>query len=240
MTFAIRLLMCMTVSLGRKRMSIELPSSLFRLTNIKLPRELVSEPFGCLSNSLRPEITKQRARFTFSIDSQSRTVHCTVGNVSLTISYVDVYHSSSTNVSVLSVYDTYGLDVVLSYIEHLYSYGIESISAIEIYLAGSLLAIRPELYNELNKLLTIRTCSDLRMLLTDWIVCELGKLESQQPRLLAGLSSCPIGFTDDLLALMIPSNRVARSISTKRQRCSREVEMTETRSIQMIVEDWPY
>ncbi|CAH6421338.1 Hypothetical protein POVR2_LOCUS352 [uncultured virus] len=109
---------------------------------VVLPAELLNEPFAFEGqhNGLKPEITTARPRFVMYITKKS--TYYTIGS-----SEAEIYDRGSRvpqknicNVSVLNVYDTYGLDVAYAFLHYICINKLYSNceSYLMTYLAGSL------------------------------------------------------------------------------------------------------
>ena len=116
-----------------------------------LPVELLNEPFryGYQDNEYRPEITVSRSPFLFKIDEWSVTVRV-AGKECSVASYLEADEGEElptkhkTNVSVLNVYDMYGLTITLEFLRHVSRNRHDHIEWIEIYLIGCMFALRLE------------------------------------------------------------------------------------------------
>lgn len=106
------------------------------------PDELLNEPFSDTDNGLRPELIVSRPSFHFCIapDGCPPGLRCLVGHSVLSREDTRAAPKKSDSFcSVLSVYDTYGLDITLEYLRYLeYVKAFESADWTELYLIGSL------------------------------------------------------------------------------------------------------
>lgn len=186
-----------------------------------LPLELENEPFSYEDNGLRPEVIKSRPRFLFQIHSgMGATVQ--VGSKTIAESrggpILRIPNKSRSTVSVLSVFDTYGLDITLSFLRYLYEKKwVPEHPWLEAYLAGSLVMIRPEMYEWVRA----ATAHYLIALL----ILELKQLDEEQPKMLGELLPAEgeeSVFPPELLTKMIRRSNVSRDIDTRLQaeRCN--------------------
>lgn len=196
------------------------------LDDVPLPNELRNEPFALVDTKLRPEIRLSRRRFVFEIEGDSRPV-CTVGSSvirgtpPLLASEVPVNMKRRSNVSVLSVYETYGLEIAYSYLHFLYTvkYLRYAPQWLTIYLLGSLLEIEGR---------TIITASDpgdkyKTLYLCSTIMRALEHRDSMQPKLRSPLRSVPEGtLPPDVLSRILDSTRVSKTIAkdVRGERCN--------------------
>jgi hypothetical protein len=182
-----------------------------------LPVELVNEPYSFYDNGSRLEITRRRPKFLFKIDINS--VSCTVGsrtfrklNLRRAVGIIGgVPQKEESNISVIAVYDTYGLGVAYTYLRHLYyhKYNADNPFWLVIYLIGSLVVLQPGLNPDMNSASPYYT-----LFLCSQIMRELEKLESQQPKMLGTLETVPEGtLPEDVLSRIISSRRVSKTIA---------------------------
>lgn len=131
-------------------------SSLASAKYVPLPEELLNEPFAFEDNGKRPKrMTPIRKSFLFIIDSDERrkstAASCWIGEERVT--YIASEHNrvvpkkNATNLSVVSVYDLYGLGIACSYLKHLYLASEHDVGVpyhwLTSYLQGSLAVLWP-------------------------------------------------------------------------------------------------
>ena len=178
-------------------------------TEVPLPKELYNEPFSFYDNGFRPEIVTVRSRFLFQIINSVPV--CTVGSFKIkgSVSQVSTPQAKSRSiVSVLSVYDTYGLEVTYAYLKHLYGhkYNQDAPSWLATYLEGSLVAIMPsyEIATE-DEPTAVLYYSLL-------IFTELQRIDREKFRPLRSLEPSSV-LPDEILARVIGSKRVSKDLA---------------------------
>lgn len=196
-----------------------------------LPEELKNEPFTFEDSGYRPEVTSRRDIFEFDAGTATRRPSCKVGHKRIHGEFNHardkIPEKSTTNISVATVYDTYGLAIAYSYLKRLY--GLSRYSEwILVYLRGSVLALGME--EELPRLRT--RPSDHILYLCVFLCVELGKLDAAQPKMIGSLEEVPEGtLPADVLSLIIGSQRVSKEIASdvQRERCARVLNSDELR-----------
>lgn len=181
---------------------------------VPLPSELVNEPFSFFDNGLRPEIVKPRPKFRFEIEDNGVVIVTThSGRVLARPSRPSLHlpEKRSTNVSVATVYDTYGLEVTYSFLKHVYKHKYQSENKwLLAYLEGSLLVLWPESEP------VVSDNSPSRILyLCCQIMRELEHLESKLLKMLAPVQASTTRFPDEVLAKILGSERVSKQIASE-------------------------
>lgn len=121
---------------------------------VELPKELYNEPYSFHDNGLKPVMiamdpTSLRPRFSFAIDNYGTAI-CYVGKLLISESLQGVVtrgslpEKISSNFSVLSVYDAYGLDVAYAFLKYLYYQKYDNNSWLVVYLQGSLFMLQDD------------------------------------------------------------------------------------------------
>lgn len=188
-----------------------------------LPPELANEPYSFFDDGLRPEIVKKREKFLFEIipsedDPTHPTVRCSIGSKTIArFGYADsLPDKMSSNFSVASAYDTYGLKGAYTFLKHLYynKYDDDTPLWLSIYLQGSLIALRPDFKpskDEDSEYYIIYLCSQ--------IMLELVALDMKEPRMLGELTAPEdeeeMPLPPDILARIIGGERVSKSLALK-------------------------
>lgn len=190
--------------------------------------ELANEPYSFDDNGLRPEIIKQRQRFFFEICNQDQTVSCSIGPHVIRESYrsgyaddIPVPEKRMSNVSVVTVYDTYGLQTAYSYLKHLYYNKTRTEPKwLATYLRGSLYVLNPKsesLYRNLSNLEQIT-------ILSTQILLYLAAIEMKQSYVSNQSQSSNVQLPDEVLSRILTSKRISHSVnqSIKDVQCSTE------------------
>ncbi|CAH6420502.1 Hypothetical protein POVR2_LOCUS177 [uncultured virus] len=202
-------------------------------SEVGLPRALLNEPFTHEDNGLHVDIVKQRPRFLFKIEANGYA-YVIVGETryedrTLARATGDVPQKNSSNVSVVTVYDTYGLDVAYAYLKHLYTEWYDSgvSSWITMYLRGSLAVLRPEVLDEV---------SDYQgsiLMLCSLLFLDVAHIDSMQPKLASPLRTLDAQLPIEILSLLLPSDRIAKSITDARvhSRCDKPPSMRQLAAV---------
>lgn len=103
-----------------------------------LPLELLNEPFTNNDNGYRPEIIVPRRKFECVIDRNTISVRVSGKLVYSIENYGSIVPIKwRSNLSIPTIYDTYGLQIALSFIQHLVD-GMHKLSHVHAYLYGCL------------------------------------------------------------------------------------------------------
>lgn len=186
-----------------------------------LPAELANEPYSFYDDKLRPEIIRRRQRFEYRIVDDG--VECYVGDRRTSWTQYDLgllrhgrnIDKISSNVSVIAVYDRYGIPGAYTYLKHLYErkYYADYPAFLYIYLEGSLMVLRPD----------FKTTQEVRdggiayiLNLCSQLLLELVALDAKQPKMLGELRPVRKGtLPPDVLALITGSQRLSKPISDR-------------------------
>ncbi|CAH6420510.1 Hypothetical protein POVR2_LOCUS179 [uncultured virus] len=190
-------------------------------SEVELPEELLNEPYSYEDNGLRPDVVKERPRFLFRIQANG-DCYFNLGTVTYQPSRSEhrnqVPEKSSTTVSVVTVYDTYGLDVVYAYLKYLYTdlYTSDSDTWLTTYLRGSLAVLRPDA-------LSRKVYSDDILSLASLIFLDLAYLDSTQPKVHGSPTTVAPQLPPELLSMLLASDRIAKSVTSSRMelRCDK-------------------
>ncbi|CAH6421584.1 Hypothetical protein POVR2_LOCUS402 [uncultured virus] len=175
-----------------------------------LPEALLNEPFTDNDNGYRVEIIVPRRRFEFKISQNGSTVFVGGEYISYDRFEYDTIkpRESTTNISVLTVYDTCGLAIANKYIDRCKTLlPVSRDSSMKTYLTGSIVAVAHALRLDSSTFVdgtVIGKCEILMSL-----------LEQLEERSLAGASSIvevhqlPI----EVVALITGSLRISKAIS---------------------------
>lgn len=184
------------------------------LEEVSLPVELENEPYSFEDNGYRPEITKRRTDFFFQVTARAV---CTIGRKRIigplqrAISPGATHPvKSSTKISVLTVYDTYGLAIAHKYLESLYYRSQVNPEWILVYLVGSLYAIDPSITEDV-----IDSSKYHILYLCTLIMRGLENMDKREPKMMGQLSDVPEGtLPADILSAIIGSRRVSKAIAS--------------------------
>lgn len=185
-----------------------------------LPAELANEPYSFHDDKLRPEIVRKRCLFHYQI--RDSDVICYVGD--RTTSWGDgerysengrVPDKTSSNVSVVAVYDRYGIPGAYTYLKHLYErkYNESYPAWLYIYLEGSLMVLRPDYTTTHERRdegvsYVLNLCSQLLL--------ELVALDAKEPKMLGRLRPVAEGtFPPEVLARITGSQRLSKPITSQ-------------------------
>lgn len=184
-------------------------------TSMLMPNELLNEPFTDNDDEYRPEIIVPRGKFHYVIHDGmvSCTVRSTVlegsdGQRYFTVPYI-LPKKRTSKVSVLNIYDTYGLQIAYLFLKYLYyhKYHSKHPQRLIVYLRGSLNALNSNNENGDD-------VHDNVLYLSSLIMMELLLLESKNPMIVTPIVPVPEGYlTNDVLSLIIKSNRVSKKLS---------------------------
>jgi hypothetical protein len=169
---------------------------------VDLHYDIVNEPYTYLDTGLRPEIKNKRPFFSFKIYGNGVAV-CYVNNKTIKsqISDCTIPAKFCTNISVVNIYDTYGLNMTYAYL-----YNISNNNKYDwmrVYLAGSLMVIRPDLMGLVNKSV-FGLCV---LLMTEFIA-----IEDKQPKLKNPLNKVTCILPPEILAKILKSQRINKEI----------------------------
>lgn len=195
---------------------------------VPLPSDLINEPYTLNDTGIRPDIPSSNQPF-FQFEIREGIPHCEVGTsiferrgVARRRPDFDPSRAKmKTNVSIVDVYDGYGLEATCSYMRSIYSrISQESIDWICLYFLGSLAVLQPKYASQLyehsvesraNLVLFITTCCSL-------LLSELITLDSKQPRLLAHIQRHTTTLPCEILSRIFRSKRICKSIQPLDQR----------------------
>lgn len=178
---------------------------------VPVPIELWNEPYAFIDTGDRPEIVVPRPLFKYSI--RERMLAAGVGgmaryrNANLDADQIPVKNAS--NVSVITVYDTYGLDIAYSYLHHLYSHKYDQRHPdwLALYLMASLSVLTPKAIEgdvAVGPVDILYLCTRL--------VAELSNLENKQPKMLGTLQPSS-QLTTDIIGKITGSERISKSVT---------------------------
>lgn len=163
----------------------ELADKKATMNSALLPLELLNEPFCILDNGLRVELIEKRPKFNWSIPD-----------------IVTDMAKTTSNASILNVYDTYGLEIAIEYVKHLlYISTEETYSWISSYIEESYL------YLGLQDSYPVRPIVEYSAL----IVQELRTLDSKKVYGIASNACCEMPI--ELVVRIIPSVRLSKRVT---------------------------
>lgn len=164
---------------------------------VPLPLELLNEPYAMVDNGFRPEIVVRRSNFYFDTGRY-------MGGLAL--------QKKSTRVSVLNIYDTYGLNITLSFLKYIWEEKREPVYRwrwLHAYVAESCAALgySPiELPNNYEAMILL-------------VVRHLVRLDEKYPKVIE--SDVTISLPLELVARITGSERLSKAVSKEvwRLRC---------------------
>ncbi|CAH6419565.1 Hypothetical protein POVR2_LOCUS70 [uncultured virus] len=170
---------------------------------MSLPDELLNEPFpDYRDNGLRVEIVIPRPRFEYTI-SASRVEVKMRGEILHSKQHYtwSVPSKSSSRISILNVYDTYGLEIAVLFLQHVLGMKAKYDCFIDVYLDGCLSALGisvPKSYipPDIEKLVT----------------AHLNKIDKRQPRGISDATVCTLPI--ELVPLVTQSLRISKAVSS--------------------------
>lgn len=194
---------------------------LIGIESVPVPIELLNEPFSWKDDGLRSQVisTVKRGRFLFmitengalsTIDGRVIARGTTKGGSGRSreqrLNKWDLPQKSGTNLSVISIYDMYGLEVACAFIKHIYFYKSDRDQPewLETYLLGSLGVIWPEAtYGHVERSL-VYLCTAL--------ILQLKLLDDAQPRMIGQLKEGS-QLPPELLAKITGSTLLSKEIT---------------------------
>ena len=191
--------------------------------DLVLPEELLNEPWTFDDTGLRLELKSRRPKFLFKIDEEG-VASCIVGTSyigdqdlgGLPDNFDGARMKRTSNISVLSVYSNYGLDITYEYLWYLYhnKHPRLAVAWLTTYLASSLdeilgperaLSFRHKL-SDTSPYHAIYLCSEIMRLLE--------QRDNREPKLVSDLTDVPEGtLPADLLARVIGSARISKELA---------------------------
>lgn len=204
------------------------------LSLVPLHSDLVNEPWTKEDTGVRADVYPSSSRPFFKCQLAGGMGVCIAGNIALSIPQLEQIDKSwkiATTLSVIDVYDAYGLETAYSYLHHLYHLEISMNypQYLALYLVGSLAILNPEcatsMYKKIRKqsaAIVLAACSIL--------LAELALLETKQPilscsEITAHTTVLPI----EILARIFNSKRISKQIAEQvtLQRRGRELRIFE-------------
>lgn len=194
--------------------------SLTTVKYVPIPVELLNEPFAFEDNGRRPPIvTPTRQSFLFLIDAELEEVKCWVGGKKIVShDFHKLYAGSTlpaktaTNISVVSVYDIYGLDVTCSFVRHLYSLTYKDIGIhywIMTYFVGSLSVLRPGIEDVVDM-----HHKDALVSITSLLLLNLTQMDAAQPKLSHELVQHDGNLPVEVLARVLDNPTISKALYT--------------------------
>jgi hypothetical protein len=191
------------------------------ITKVEIPIELKDEPYSYEPSGYKVEILVPRPRFLFDISKHEVNVY--VGRDMVSSGGTKLKHNEDlpakhiSNVSVLTVYDTYGLDVTYAYLNYLYHNKFYERHPLwlSIYLMGSYVAMT-------DKYIEVEDATDAEVLMSiSMILLELVQREAEKFKPLAS-EPASRNLPPELIARIIGSTRLSKDVSKQvmRNKCS--------------------
>ncbi|CAH6420615.1 Hypothetical protein POVR2_LOCUS206 [uncultured virus] len=184
-----------------------------------IPIELLNEPFSFSDNCYRPEVIVPRERFHFEV-----TQHCsrvfiqdreviTCNRLSSSYSRLE---KRGTNVSILTVYDTYGLDIALKFLAHISrQYAVDTDQSILLYtyLRGCERALGAKNYIDRDYIQAGGWRASILESVVDGIAARLRLLDKKQPKAMDTEQEVSCHMPIELVATMTQSLRISKAVS---------------------------
>ncbi|CAH6419595.1 Hypothetical protein POVR2_LOCUS101 [uncultured virus] len=189
------------------------------LTEVSLPAELENEPFAFEDNGYRPEVTVRRPLFLFMVNDVRGIPSCTSGRVAILgipnptgALALAIPEKPATNISIVTVYDTYGLAVAHRYLKRVYELSSYYPEWILVYLLGSICLLEPDT-------LEVRDSTDTSkyhiLYLCMYMMRALENLDASKPKMLGSLQEVAQDtLPADILSRIVGSRRVSKEIAS--------------------------
>lgn len=156
-----------------------------------LHHDLANEPYTSEDTGYRPELKVKRPFFSFKIDKHSIAT-CSVNNKTIISNRVytnNIPYKSCTNISVVNVYDTYGLDMTYSFLYYVYHNRYSVVDGIvyqdwlKVYLGGSLIILQPDFvdYYTNDRTFDASVLYMCTLLMTHFITMETNQAKLNHP-----------------------------------------------------------
>lgn len=175
------------------------------------PEELESQPFA--HSDLVPDVYDVSRSFFAFTTREDNSAECVVGETSFRTAFSEAKVTNVTFISVVAVYDSYGLDVAQAYISRLRALPEERQAQVAIYLIGSLAILASTRAQPLYCERDGYQPSELVIVVCSVLLEELLALDERQPRLATPLEPVQIAIPDELLALICNSKRISKGIA---------------------------
>ena len=195
-------------------------SSLVAVKYVPIPEELLNEPFAFEDNGLRPQmVTSARKKFLFLIDMEQYEVSCWVGLKKVASRNFYKFYTgatspdkTATNISVISVYDIYGLDITCSFIRYLHSLTYKDLGVyywVAAYFVGSLYVLRPGIEDVIDM-----AHKDALLNITSLLLLNITQMDAAQPRLPQELVPHQSILPPEILARVLDNPTVSKALRT--------------------------
>ena len=191
------------------------PRRPYGCAEVELPIELLNEPFTLEDNSKRILNTSrvQREKFSFYLHTSGIKFEIGQNAWSVDVEINMLLSKRNTNVSVVTIYDEYGLTITYEFLKHLHAakarHQFWNPAWISAYLDASLMVLRPDIRLDL---ITI-SCLDDIATKSAYLLTELTHLDSQQLRTTEQIVASPISLPAEVLALITNNPTLNRSIA---------------------------
>ncbi|CAH6420487.1 Hypothetical protein POVR2_LOCUS173 [uncultured virus] len=208
-----------------------LPTS---VTLIALHPDLINEPYRKKDTGVRHDCfpDSETPYFTFSCKSGKPT--CTIGRVTVTSNKTFKMKRNwklESNLTVLDVYNTYGLDMACSYLHHICKLKLSAKypDMLRIYLIGNLSLVQLELAARIYEPKMLSSPVQDILISSYALLSELAMREGKQPRMLGELVPHETNLPVELLAKIFQSKRINKQIAEQvtMQRQSRSLRVGE-------------
>lgn len=215
---------------GRKeQVEPKLPFCTMSISSIELDADIANDPYIAGGVDILPTIYSSRPYFFFAASSGRQASICGKG---VFVFYEadpgpDPYYSW---ISVVDVYDKYGLEMAYSYLHKIYhcQLSIKHPAWLAAYLVASLATLRPDFAGLINQAMKSES-EQLSLLCCSTLLADLVLLDTQQPRLLCDIEPHTTVLPVEILARIFNSRRISKTIAAElaQQRSCRPLRLGE-------------
>jgi hypothetical protein len=206
------------------------------LIKVDVPKELENEPYAIVDTGLRPEI-KIPSKISYLFELGSDEIWIRIGQKMWTIDITTrLPGKKRTRISVLDIYENYGIDVAYSYLSKLYYNPISriNIKLMVAYLESSLMVINPEFQSNIKRLESVGEFSDMYALhLSSLLLLELTGIENKRPYV-------PIDLPKETTINVLPEDIVTKIVGSTRLSKSTAEKVISNRCASILTEDELY
>lgn len=194
--------------------SLPFPRRPVGCVEVQLPIELLNQPFTLEDNGHRMLNTSRVQRASFSFEITHKEVQFRVGDISysVTVEVNMLLAKTKSNISVITIYDQYGLSVTYEFLKHLHQvkgkHQFWNPAWLSAYLDASLLALNPELKVDLATI----SCLDDIAVKSSYLLNELAHLDSLQLKMTEELQQADCNMPAEILALITNNPTLSKSI----------------------------
>jgi hypothetical protein len=194
----------------------EIPPFLSDSKLIPLDDNIINEPYTNNDTGFKPEIKIKRPFFCFKISEDGIASAC-VNNKTIFSAKGrkdNIPKKCYSNISVLNIYDTYGVDMVYSFLFHVCSNKYSNIRPdwLIIYLGGSILMFNPSYIDRFTDIFSSVFNASITTLCT-FIITYILELEKVQPILNTPLDKITQILPTEIISKILQSKRISKKIS---------------------------